>query len=90
MRLDASDITDLRPFIATAVAETLAALEQNGAKLHDDRLAFTESEAAAALGIRPHVLRDCRLRGEITARKCGKRYLYARPALLAWLGGRKS
>ena len=30
-----------------------------------DRLGYPEAEAAALLGIERHVLRDCRLRGEI-------------------------
>ena len=37
------------------------------------RLAFTEPEAAALLGVKPHVLRDCRRRGELQGAKVGSR-----------------
>lgn len=86
MKLDASDIADLRPVISAAVADTLAAIEEGRAKLSADRLGYSEREAAAALGVAQYVLRDCRLRGEIQARKVGKSYCYSRAALLAYLG----
>lgn len=84
MKLDASDIQDLSPLIATAVRATLAEIEASAQKL-DGRLAFTEAEAALLLGVDRHVLRDCRLRGEINARKCGKKIIYSRESLLKFL-----
>jgi len=75
---------ELRPLIEKVVAETLAKIEFDRMKL-GDRIAFTEPEAAALLGVRPHVLRDARLRGEIAASKAGKRLLYTRDALLRFL-----
>jgi hypothetical protein len=37
------------------------------------------------LGVKPHVLRDCRLRGEIAARRVGSRFVYERASLIEWL-----
>jgi hypothetical protein len=91
MKLDASDIADLRPLIAEAVRVTLQQIESAEAKT-SGRLGFTEPEGAAMIGVQRHVLRDCRLRGEIHARKVGSRYVYSREALLAFLaddGGRR-
>lgn len=79
------DPTELRPLVAAIVAEVLAAMHADAAKLGDDRLAYTEPEAAAKLGIKSHQLRDARLRGEIVATKCGGRHGYERTELLAYL-----
>lgn len=46
---------------------------------------FRNAEAAAAIGVRPHVLRDARLRGQIQGRKVGKKTVYARDELLKFL-----
>lgn len=86
MKLDASDLADLRPLIAAAVESTLDSIAQREAKM-SDRLGYTEPEAAALIGVAPHVLRDCRLRGEITARKVGCKYIYARKSLSQFLEG---
>lgn len=85
MRLDTSDIADLQPVIAAAVRATLAEIAASEAKLGNDRLGYTESQAAQLLGIAKHVLADARRRGEIFARKCGKAYLYDRRELLRYL-----
>jgi hypothetical protein len=79
------DPADLRPLVSAVVAQTLAAARENDSALEGNRLAFTESEAAAALGCRAHVLRDARLRGEITATKIGGRIGYERSELIAYL-----
>ena len=76
-----------KPFVAQIVEETLAQREADEAKL-GDRLAYPEPEAAGLLGIQQHVLRDCRRRGEIEAKLCGKRYLYPRSELLRYLSDR--
>ena len=78
---------DLRPLVATIVAETLEQLAEADRKLPDGRLGFSESEAAARLGTAQHRLRDARLRGEIKARKVGKSYVYAREVLVEFLRG---
>ncbi len=84
MQLDASDLDGLRPLIALAVRETIREIEGEHARL-DGRLGYTEREAAALLGLPQHVLRDCRLRGEIQARKAGKRFIYSRDEILRFL-----
>jgi hypothetical protein len=85
MKLDASDIHDLQPLIEAAVHATLDAARANDAKLDAKRLAFPEGEAAAMLGVRRHVLRDARLRGELAAVKLGKGYVFGRDELLRFL-----
>jgi hypothetical protein len=80
VKLDASDIHDLKPVIAAVVAEVLA----NADKLNG-RLAFPEAEAAALCGLPKHVLRDCRLRGEIRGRLVGKKTVYEKSELLKFL-----
>lgn len=80
------DLTELKPVIEEAVRATLAQVEGEHARV-GDQLGYPGPEAAAMLGVAPHVLRDCRLRGEIHARKCGKKYIYSRAELLAFLAG---
>ena len=88
MKLDANDISELRPVIAAAVASVLEQLDRDRAKV-GQRLAFPEPEAAELLGIRSHVLRDARLRGEITGARVGKKTLYSRESLLKFLADRR-
>lgn len=75
------DSNDLRPLIAIVVAETFAQLEIGRQKL-GGRIAYTEPEAAAMLGIQRHALRDARLRGEVQASRVGKRVIYSHAQLL--------
>jgi hypothetical protein len=85
------DATDLRPIVAAVVAETLQAIRENAAAIDGHRLAYSEAEAAAALGCRPHVLRDARLRGEFRATRVGGRIAYETAELHAYLArGRKA
>ena len=83
------DNDNLRPLIQSVVTETLAAAEQAQAKLPEERLAYTESEAAALIGIASHVLRDARLRGEIVGTKVGKRIVYEQDELIKFLVGNR-
>ena len=78
------DETDFEALVEGVVDATVAKLEANQAKANG-RLGYPEAEAAALIGVAPHVLRDCRLRGEISARKVGKRLVYSRDALLRFL-----
>ena len=78
MKLEPADLQA----ITAALTEHLQQLTKLGST---ERLGYSEAEAAALLGIARHVLRDARLRGEITARKVGKQYLYSRQALVCWL-----
>jgi Helix-turn-helix domain len=73
-----------QPLIAQIVIEILAQLEADEARL-GNRMAYPEPEAAALLGVAPHVLRDCRRREELSATLCGKRFLYERTELLRFL-----
>jgi hypothetical protein len=71
--------------IAAAVADELARRGQQASKLADDRLAYSEREAAAALGVPWYTLRNARLAGEISGRRLGRGHVYGRVELLAWL-----
>ncbi|MEM9354447.1 MAG: helix-turn-helix domain-containing protein [Planctomycetota bacterium] len=72
--------------IVTTVVDRV--LQSAPSRLDRDRLGFPEAEAAALLGVRQYVLRDARLRGEITGRKLGRSWCYSRKALETWLEGR--
>ncbi|HUT13608.1 MAG TPA: helix-turn-helix domain-containing protein [Thermoguttaceae bacterium] len=78
----------LRPLIRLAVAEALERMEVERAKFNG-RLAFTEPEAAVLLGVKPHVLRDCRRRGELQGAKVGSKIVYTRADLLEFLERQK-
>ncbi len=85
MRLDPADLQELKPLLSAIVRETIEQAWAADAKL-GDRLGYTEAEAAALLGVPKHVLRDARLRGEISARRVGAKYVYGRQSLVAFLG----
>ena len=75
----------LEPIIAATVAATLAALQSDESRI-GDRLAYTEPEAARLLSLKPHQLRDERLRGRIGASGVvGKGIRYTREDLLGYL-----
>jgi hypothetical protein len=48
----------LLPLIQSIVSETLAALEQDRQRVPPERLAYSEAEAAALMGLHVHQLRD--------------------------------
>jgi hypothetical protein len=80
----------LRPLIAEVVEQTLARLEAAKAAV-PERLAYSEPEAAALLGLEPHQLRDERRRGRITASQVvGRRVRYLREDLVNYLMTRRS
>lgn len=79
------DADALRPIIEATIAETLARLRDDEAHI-GDKLAFSEEESARLIGIESHVLRDARLRGDISAsRIAGRRIRYLRQDLLNYL-----
>ncbi len=78
------DQSDLQPIIEAAVAETLRQIDERETEL-GSRLAFSEPDSAALLGVARHTLRDCRRRGEIHAKKVGKEFRYSRSSLLRFL-----
>ncbi len=83
------DEAELRPLIEATVKASLEQVEDDRAKL-GARLAFSEAEAAALLGVKTHVLRDCRLRGEIQTKKVGKSFRYSREQLVQFMGSTAS
>ena len=78
----------LRPLVHLAVAEAMAGVEEERARF-SGRLAFTEPEAAVLLGVRAHVLRDCRRRGELQGARVGSRIVYTRDDLIGFLDRQK-
>lgn len=78
------DDDDLTPLIERVVTRVLDQRQADDAKL-GNRLAYTEPEAAALLGMPAHVLRDARLRGEVVGSRIGKRIFYSRDQLLKLL-----
>ena len=82
------DQQDIEPLVHLAVAEAMNRLEEERAKF-SGRLAFTEPEAAALLGVKPYVLRDCRRRGELQAAKVGSKIVYTRTDLVEFLDRQK-
>ncbi len=81
---------DLRPLVETIVDQTLERVEAAQGKLPAGRLAYPETEAAELLGVAPHKLRDCRLRGEVTASKVGKSIVYQRDELVRFLSRQRA
>ena len=79
------DSDALRPLIEAVVAETVARLADEDARL-GDVLAFDEATAARMLSLEPHQLRDERLRGRVAAsRITGRRIRYVREDLMVYL-----
>ena len=79
------DADALRRFIEATVAETLARIADDDARM-GDQLAFDEPPSARMLSLEYHQLRDERLRGRITASQIvGRRIRYVRSDLLAYL-----
>ncbi len=74
------DPADLRPVLESVVREILGLLDWPAG-----RLALTEPEAAAAMGVPRHVLRDARLSGELVGRRVGRRVVYTRCDLIAFV-----
>jgi hypothetical protein len=78
------DDDDLTPLVERVVTRVLDQRQAADAKL-GQRMAFTEPEAAAMFGMKPYVLRDARLRGEVSGSRIGKRIFYSRDELLKLL-----
>jgi hypothetical protein len=74
---------DLKPIVAEVVAEVM---ERFG---NDDRISYTETEAAELVGVKRHVLRDERLKGHVRHGKVGNRIVYTRRQLLEFVEGRE-
>jgi hypothetical protein len=85
VKLDASDITDLKPLIETVARAAVDEIRRDEAALDSRRLAYPEAEAAAILGVRKHVLGAARRAGLLQASRLGKQTLYSRDELLRFL-----
>jgi hypothetical protein len=80
------DADALRPLVEAVVEQVLARLDGDRARVGDDRLAFSEGQAAELLGWHRHQLRDLRLAGGIGYSKGpGGRIYYQRSDLIAYL-----
>ena len=83
------DPETFRPLIEAAAAEAVARVGAVQAQLNG-KLAFSEPEAARLLSLEPHQLRDERRRGRIMASVGpGRKILYSREDLLAYLASRR-
>lgn len=78
------DPDELRPVVETVVAEMLARFERTNGKV-----AYTEEEAAALIGVPATTLRDERLRGRVEASLVGRKVRYTRQQLLDYLTRRR-
>ena len=74
--------------VDTAVQRALDRIGEERTQLNG-RLAYTEPEAAALVGVKPYVLRDCRRRGELPGAKVGSKIVYSRKDLEAFLERQK-
>jgi hypothetical protein len=80
------DAEALRPLVEAVVDAALQRLERARMALPPDRLAYSEAEASALIGLAQHQLRDERLRGRISASQIvGRRVRYTRQDLLDYL-----
>jgi hypothetical protein len=85
------DPAAFRPLIEAVVTEVMARLEETRATLPDGRLAYSEEEAAGMLALEPHVLRDERRRGRISASQIvGRRVRYTKADLVDYLMRRRA
>jgi hypothetical protein len=79
----------LKPLIAQSIEAAIVRLDSERARL-DGRIAYSEPEAAALIGLKPTQLRDERLRGRIGASSIvGRRIRYTKQDLLQYLGERR-
>ena len=75
------DQETLEPLIDAVVQRTLAQcrhVNENG----EERLAWSEKEAAELLGMKVWVLRDLRLDGAVQATQIGRRWFYTKDQLM--------
>ena len=76
---------EIRPLVSEIVQATVNQMEAVRAEL-GDQLAYSESHAARLLGLKPHQLRDERIRGRISStRIVGGQIRYSRGDLEQYL-----
>lgn len=85
MKLDPGDIRELAPLIREVVRAVIDELqaERDASGGQSERIGLTEREAAQALGLPYHVLRDARLQGRlpIGPTRLGRKLVYSRESL---------
>ena len=79
---------ELERVFERVVARTLALLEQQRAELPEEIM--SEQEVARYLRVKPHVVRDERLRGRLHGSKVGRYMRYRRADVLAYLLARRA
>ena len=77
------DPQDLKPIVGSVLCEVLQRFEG------DQRIAYSEEEAAALIGVAATTLRDERLRGRIEASLVGRKVRYTRQQILDYLARRR-
>lgn len=87
--LDKLTLQQLEQFIGSAVTKAVEEMRNFDASHACNRLAYNEWEAATVLGVKGHVLRDARLRGEIESTYVGGRIAYSRTHLINYLENQK-
>ena len=89
MKIEASDLDSFRPLLRAFAQEVVAELREQReqpADNGDGRIAYSEAEAAAKLGLEAHHLREQRRLGAIEfCRGPGRRVLYTREQIMAFL-----
>jgi hypothetical protein len=78
------DRETLRKLVDAVVEDVLARIG------NDNRIAFPERDSADMLGVKKHILRDARLRGEINPARIGRGYFYTRRQLLEFAEGKRA
>ena len=73
----------LRPLIETVVDQVLERVGKS-----DQRIGYSEHEAAKLLGMNSHQLRDRRLEGAIRGKKIGKTFYYSPEVLRKFIEGK--
>jgi hypothetical protein len=89
MKIEPGDVHALEPVIRTIVRAVLDDV-QTEREQFNGRLGYTEAEAATLIGVAKHVLRDCRLRGEIHGKPVGRKVVYSRDELARFLERRST
>ncbi|MBX9656149.1 helix-turn-helix domain-containing protein [bacterium] len=79
---------EFRPLIDAAVQAALDKQVREDA-IFRGRLAFSETEFAMLVGVKPHTIRDERLRGRVKGIKVGKSYRYSTDEIKRYLRGER-
>ena len=78
-------VDDVRPIVRACLVEILEREDGILSQLDRERIAYPEREAAALLGVAPHVVRDLRLKGQLHGKRFGRGVLYEKQELIRFL-----